>query len=881
MCCFFLALTPRVCFICVALCTERRTLNCRVAFFLSLLYSSSSCFCSEEYCIIEINPRLSRSSALASKASGYPLAAVAAKLSLGITLPEITNAITKRTTAFFEPALDYCVVKVPRFDLAKFAGVVQDIGSAMKSVGEVMAIGRTFEEAMQKALRMVDPSIEGFQPRGDWSDKAKLARELAHPTDKRMFAIAYALRHDIMSVEELHKLSSIDRWFLYRLRAIDRESRRIAAAGSLSALSQADLRRAKQFGFSDRQIAALLRTTGADAAAAAAKAPGAAAGPALAADAAPTAEAVRAWRVAAGIKPWVKQIDTLAAEYPAQTNYLYTTYHGSEHDVSLGGADAGGIMVLGSGCYRIGSSVEFDHCSVSAIRTLRQLGLKTTVVNYNPETVSTDYDECDRLYFEELSEERVRDIYEAEAADGVLVSVGGQIPNNLALPLHKRGVKILGTSPEDIDRAEDRGKFSALMDSVGVKQPAWSALTSKQAAFDFAATVGYPVLVRPSYVLSGAAMSVVEDDVSLAATLDNAVSVSPEHPVVISKFIAGAQEIDFDGVADKGAIVAHAICEHVEAGGTHSGDATLLLPPQSVSPYYIDQVKRIAAKVAKALNVTGPFNMQLLAKDGDVFIIETNLRASRSFPFVSKTVGSDFIDAATRVMLGRDVSALRLPGLDSAPRPANFVGVKAPMFSFTRLRGADPKLGVEMSSTGEVGCFGANKHEAFLKSLLAANFRLPKKTILVSSQADALPALVHAAFKLKRLGFELLATPKTAAYLQERDIPATPLAYPAEYSDAALAEWPLLRMIKDKKIDLAMIVTGNRPENPQGNFLLRRACADFNVPLLTNGNLVSMFADAMEENARTPLVGLQPGQLADFYAREKASDAWTSPTEFH
>ena len=597
-----------------------------------------------------------------------------------------------------------------------------------------MSIGRTWEESLQKALRMVDTGIEGFEPRGNWAMPGALDRELTRPTDLRIYAIAYALKHKVYTVDQLHAMTAIDKWFLYRLDAINAESERVIAAQWLSALSADDLRKAKQAGFSDRQIASRL-------AGVAPPAPGVK-GP-KAAGAKPTYADVRKARKAAGVTPFVKQIDTLAAEYPAQTNYLYTTYHGSEHDVSFGDK---GVMVLGSGTYRIGSSVEFDWCAVSAIRTLRHEGRKTIVVNYNPETVSTDFDECDRLYFEELSLERVLDIYEAEQADGVIVSVGGQIPNNLALPLHKHGVKILGTSAESIDSAEDRGKFSALMDSIGVRQPAWRALTSLEDAVTFANHV--------TYVLSGAAMNVAHTDEALIKLLGAAAAVSPEHPVVITKFLEGALEIEFDGVASGGNIVAHAISEHVEQAGVHSGDATLILPPQNLSPYYIDRVKDIAAKVrrtsgrrmkrggtraryslaiatiqafnaidtpvvvivpstsafrpfsrlqvAKALNITGPFNMQLLAKDADVLIIETNLRASRSFPFVSKTVGSDFIAAATRVMLGIDVSRDGLPDLTAAMRPTRYVGIKAPMFSFTRLRGADPVLGVEMASTGEV-----------------------------------------------------------------------------------------------------------------------------------------------------------------------------------
>ena len=619
----------------------------------------------------------------------------------------------------------------------------------MKSVGEVMAIGRTWEESIQKALRMVDSNVEGFEPRGDWSNREKLVRELTRPTDKRIYAIAYAFAHRIFTVDEIHKLTAIDKWFLWRLHAVNAAGEAIAASQYLSALTPALLRTAKQAGYSDKQIAARLGGMSPP------SVPGARVPKVTYAD-------VRKARIAAGVVPYVKQIDTLAAEYPAATNYLYMTYHGSEHDVTF---DDHGVMVLGSGTYRIGSSVEFDWCSVSAIRTLRAEKQKSVVINYNPETVSTDFDECDRLYFEELSLERVLDIYEIEGAKGVIVSVGGQIPNNLALPLHKHAVRILGTSAESIDRSEDRSKFSALMDSIGVRQPAWRALTSNEDAFAFAARVGYPVLVRPSYVLSGAAMNTAWNDKALAHILGAAASASPEHPVVITKFLENALEIEFDGVADRGVVVAHAISEHVEPAGVHSGDATLILPPQTLSPYYVEAVKRIAAKVAAALNITGPFNMQVIAKGADVLVIECNLRASRSFPFVSKTVGSDFIAAATKVMLGLDVSKDGLPGLDAAPRPVNFVGIKSPMFSFTRLRGADPVLGVEMASTGEVACFGADKHEAFLKALLASNFELPKEGILITLTDDILDGAVHAVYKLSTLGYKLYATPTTSAFL--------------------------------------------------------------------------------------------------------------------
>ncbi|KAA0161860.1 hypothetical protein FNF28_04925 [Cafeteria roenbergensis] len=820
-----------------------------------------------DYCIIEVNARLSRSSALASKATGYPLAAVAARLALGVTLPEIKNAVTKVTSACFEPSLDYVVTKIPRWDLAKFAGVNQEIGSAMKSVGEVMAIGRSFEESFQKAMRMVDPGIEGFEPRGDYSNPEALLRELTRPTDKRPAAIAWALQHGTHTMEEVHDLSKIDRWFLARLKrmhdagvvarqAVSRARTELGESASaleisraaLASIDKAEMRKLKMLGFSDRQIAGFLKESQV------ASEEGADDDKAWASSAIAAAEAgvqemdVRTRRKALGVVPVAKQIDTLAAEYPAQTNYLYTTYAGDENDVE---ASKDGVMVLGSGTYRIGSSVEFDWCSVSAIRTLRELGRTTIVVNYNPETVSTDYDESDRLYFEELSKERVLDIYEAETADGIIVSVGGQIPNNLALPLHREGVKVLGTSPEMIDSAEDRFKFSSLMDSAGVKQPAWKELTTLADAKGFAERVGFPVLVRPSYVLSGAAMSVAHNDEELARILANAASVSPEHPVVITKFHDDALEIEFDGVAKDGKVIAHAISEHVEQAGVHSGDATLVLPPQTLSPYYTTQVRDIAARVASTLKITGPFNMQLLADGADVLVIECNLRASRSFPFVSKTVGSDFIAAATKAMVDADTSKDGLPDLTCGPRPSNFVGIKCPMFSFTRLGGADPVLGVEMASTGEVACFGKDKHEAFLKSLMASTFSLPKKAILVSTPASDHHKLVHPIFKLATLGFKIYATDDTHTFLSEHGIESTMVPLPSNAQDT---KSPLMQAIRGRDVDLVVSVPSRTATNPTGEFMMRRVATDYNVPLLTNLNLVVMLADALEKHSQEPMV---------------------------
>ena len=721
---------------------------------------------SKEYCIIEINPRLSRSSALASKATGYPLAFVAAKLALGNELPDLKNSVTKSTTACFEPALDYIVCKVPRWDLSKFDKVSRKIGSAMKSVGEVMAIGRTFEESLQKALRMVDPSVKGFEPHG-WTpeNEEHLTGSLIQPSDTRINAIAKALQ-DGMSVERLNELTAIDPWFLYKCERITKMNTLLRQHDSLEAVSPTSLLQAKKSGFSDAQIAARIGdgTTY-------------------------TEDDVREVRKSMGIRPYVKQIDTQAGEFPASTNYLYTTYNGDEHDVELGslGGEDGGEMVLGSGAYRIGSSVEFDWCSVSAIRTLRSLGRKTVVVNYNPETVSTDYDECDRLYFEELSKERILDIYEAENCEACTVSVGGQIPNTLALPLYEAGMNIRGTSPVMIDSAEDREKFSALCDAAGIDQPEWQSLTSVESAFDFADEVGYPVLVRPSYVLSGAAMNVAYTAGELARYLQEAEEVSADKPVVITKFIEGGREIDVDAVADNGSVIAHAISEHVENAGIHSGDATLMLPCQTIPDAELRLVRDTIGKIAKSLEITGPFNMQLIAKDGKVQIIETNLRASRTFPFSSKTCGVDFISMATRAMVGAGQAPLpagveiALEGANDRPlHPSKYVGVKVPMFSFKRLLGADPTLGVEMSSTGEVACFGEDKEEAFLKALMAtdASFAMQNRSVLVSMQDKLQKDFLPSAKKLVNNGFDLYATEKTARFLESEGISVTEVAWP-------------------------------------------------------------------------------------------------------
>ncbi|EQC33624.1 carbamoyl-phosphate synthase (ammonia) [Saprolegnia diclina VS20] len=804
----------------------------------------------EEYCIIEVNARLSRSSALASKATGYPLAFVAAKLGLGINLPELKNSVTKSTSACFEPSLDYCVAKVPRWDLSKFEHVSTEIGSSMKSVGEVMAIGRTFEETIQKALRMVEPSIEGFEPKAkDALSKADLIAALQRPTDKRMYQIAYALRENILSVQEIHDLTKIDTWFLSRLQRIADLDDDLTKLGSLSAVPDHLLREAKEVGFSDRQLARMLNCSD---------------------------DAVRADRKARGIIPVIKQIDTLAAEYPAATNYLYTTYNASENDVADQPPNDG-VMVLGSGAYRIGSSVEFDWCAVSCIRTLKKLGRRAVMLNYNPETVSTDYDECDQLYFEELSKERILDVYDRENVAGVVVSVGGQIPNNVALPLHKAGVRVLGTCPTMIDSAEDRHKFSELMDRAGVRQPAWKELTSLDAAKVFAHDVGYPVLVRPSYVLSGAAMNVAYSDDDLARVLGEAAAVSQDHPVVITKFVEGAREIELDGVARNGEIIAAAVSEHVENAGVHSGDATLILPPVDLSAYYIDQVRHAGAKIAKALNISGPFNAQFLAKGADVLAIECNLRASRSFPFVSKTVGADFISAATKVMVGADTSKDNLPGLFDPIRPQEYVGIKSPMFSYTRLGGADPLLGVEMASTGEVACFGKTKHEAFLKALLSSNFKLPKKNVLLSMQDKVSPDFVHHAHDLVNLGYTLHATEKTHAFLAKYNVPSVKLAFPL---DEESAEENVLNYIKEGKIDLVINLPTSDSKRLKDNYLIRRTAADFSIPLLTNVSLVKLFVESMRIHREKPLLGLESSSLFDYYDSEDEKP-WTAPNEFH
>jgi carbamoyl-phosphate synthase large subunit len=751
-----------------------------------------------DYRVIEVNARLSRSSALASKATGYPLAYTAAKIALGHTLPELPNAVTKTTTANFEPSLDYIVTKIPRWDLSKFQNVNRDIGSAMKSVGEVMAIGRTFEESIQKAIRQVDPQFLGFQ--GAKFDN--LDEVLRNPTDRRWLAVGQAMLHEGYSVEKVHELSKIDKWFLYKLENIVEMFKKLQDIGSLSGLTSEILLAAKKMGFSDKQIA---NSVGA------------------------TEDEVRARRKEFNIHPWVKRIDTLAAEFPAETNYLYTTYNASEHDVKF---EDNGVVILGSGVYRIGSSVEFDWCAVSCTLALREMGVKTVMINYNPETYSTDFDTADKLYFEELSYERVMDIYELENSSGVVVSVGGQLPQNIALKLKNKGAQVLGTDPEDIDRAEDRHKFSQILDSIGVDQPAWKELTSVDEARTFAETVGYPVLVRPSYVLSGAAMSVIRSEKELEQKLTNASSVSPEHPVVITKFIDGAMEIDVDAVASKGELILHAVSEHVENAGVHSGDATLILPPVTLGEDIMGRVKEIAEKVAKAWKITGPFNMQIIKEeqaDGTfaLKVIECNLRASRSFPFVSKVLGTNFIDVATKALVDKQVPE----PVDLMKQPRDYYATKVAQFSWTRLAGADPFLGVEMSSTGEVACFGKDLVEAYWASIQSTmNFKVPQpgSGILIggNTQKPEIKAILQ---YLAPMGYKLYATtPKTAQELEAL----------VDGVNVAVIEFPktdkrkLREVFEGNDIKGVFNLADKRAEDLlDDDYVMRRNAVDFNIPL--------------------------------------------------
>ncbi|MDR2521307.1 MAG: carbamoyl-phosphate synthase (glutamine-hydrolyzing) large subunit [Spirochaetaceae bacterium] len=765
----------------------------------------------EDYRIIEVNARLSRSSALASKATGYPLAFVAAKLALGYTLPEIENRVTRVTKACFEPALDYCVVKVPRWDLSKFKNVDLRLGSEMKSVGEVMSIGRTFEEALQKALRMRTgigaPGLAG-EERFCGAGLKNIGAALKNPTDRRIFIIYRALAEG-WSVDKIHAATKIDKWFLHKIRLVwETETALAAQTRSGGEPSAALLRRAKQQGFSDARIGELCGTS---------------------------EEAARKLREARGIRPVVKQIDTLAAEYPAQTNYLYMTYNGSEDDVPAAGR---GVMVLGSGAYRIGSSVEFDWCCVNAAATARSCGRYSIMVNCNPETVSTDYDMVDRLYFEELTLERIMDIYEREQPDGVILSMGGQTPNNLATKLFDAGVLIYGTSPANIDKAEDRNKFSSLLDELGIEQPQWRELTSLEDAKHFAREAGYPVLIRPSYVLSGAAMNIAWNDQSLEKFLREAAGVSAEHPVVISKFIENSKEIEIDAVAKRGEIIFNAITEHVENAGVHSGDATVALPAQRLYIETIRKVRKISSRIARALFITGPFNIQFLAQRNRIRVIECNLRASRSFPFCSKVSRVNMIDIAVRAMLDEAVPEIKSSALD-----LEWVGVKAAQFSYSRLRGADPVCGVEMASTGEVGCIGADMNDAFLKAMLSVGYRIPQKKILLSTGPieDKISFLLSAR-KLAGMGFSLCASRGTARFLRSNGVDAEELYWPLESKSPNIQE-----CIQNQRLDLIINIPKNSEEKELKNdFLIRRLAVDFDVPLITNIKVAQAFIDALE-----------------------------------
>ncbi len=769
---------------------------------------------SEDYRVIEVNARLSRSSALASKATGYPLAFVAAKLGLGYGLHELKNSVTKSTTACFEPALDYIVCKIPRWDLGKFKGVSRELGSSMKSVGEVMAIGRSFEEAIQKGLRMIGQGMHGFVANKEL-DAPDIDTALSHPTDKRIFIIANAL-HKGYTVDRIHELTKIDKWFLYKLQGILNIEKELGKAGSLEKVSDELMLEAKQKGFSDFQIARTILNP-------------------KAVEMEDAVNLVRAERKKRGITPFIKQIDTLAAEYPAQTNYLYVTYNASTHDIDFQ-QDGKSVVVLGSGAYRIGSSVEFDWCSVNAATTIRKSGLRAIMINYNPETVSTDYDMCDRLYFDELTLERVLDITDLENPKGVIVSVGGQIPNNLAMRLEAEKVPILGTKAEDIDRAEDRNKFSSMCDELGIDQPRWKELSTLDDIYKFADEVGFPLLIRPSYVLSGAAMNVVSNRGELEHFLTLATNVSKQHPVVVTEFIENAKEIEVDAVARDGKVLIYAISEHVEFAGVHSGDATMVFPPQKMYVETMRRVKKIARQVAQGLNITGPFNMQLMAKNNDIKVIECNLRASRSFPFVSKVLKVNFIEIATKVMLGLDPEIPHKSAFE-----LDYVGIKAPQFSFSRLQKADPVLGVEMASTGEVGCIGEDFHEAILKAMLSVGYRIPEKNILLSTgDSRSKTDMISAAKLLQDKGYHLYATKGTAEFLKQNGVTAEVLHWPDS------AEKPnTLDYIKEKKIDLVINIPKNLSADELNNdYAIRRGAIDFNVPLITNARLASAFINA-------------------------------------
>ncbi len=773
---------------------------------------------SEEYRVIEVNARLSRSSALASKATGYPLAFIAAKLGLGYSLTEIRNSITHSTMACFEPALDYVVVKIPRWDLKKFRLVSTEIGTSMKSVGEIMSIGRTFQEAFQKALRMLDVGAWGLVANPDEIGKKEtreeIVKELGSPTDERVFTIPYAIKQG-MGLEEIHKITRIDLWFLHKIADIVRIEGLVKeyAGGNCP---RHILYEAKCAGFSDPQLARLLNSS---------------------------EGVLRKMRLSYGIKPYVKQIDTLAGEYPAQTNYLYLTYNAQEDDILL--ADRAGIIVLGSGTYRIGSSVEFDWCCVNAVKTVRSEGYRSILINYNPETVSTDYDEVDRLYFDEIRLETVMDIYEKERPTGIILSMGGQVANNLALPLKRMGAAVLGTTPESIDSAEDRHKFSSLLDSLDIDQPEWSELTSLEEAKAFAARVRYPVLVRPSYVLSGAAMGVAASDAQMERFLKKAVQLSEDHPVVISKFVDNAKEIEFDGVAKNGKVVQYAISEHIENAGVHSGDATLVLPPQRTYLETIRRVRRIAERIADSLRITGPFNIQFIAKGNSVKVIECNLRASRSFPFVSKVCKQNFIELATRSILDRMANCASRSFMD-----LDYVGVKAPHFSFTRLLGADPTLGVEMASTGEVGCLGDDFDEALLKSMLSVGFRTPLNSVLLSTGTPReKDRFLESARLLAKMGTKIFSTTGTHRFLNENGIESIVVYWPEDNRERNIFD-----VLSEERFDLVVNIPKNlQQEEITNGYWTRRKAVDMAIPLITNIELANRFIEAV---CRKPLEDL-------------------------
>ncbi len=771
---------------------------------------------SEDYRVIEVNARLSRSSALASKATGYPLAFVAAKLGMGYGLFDLKNSVTKTTSAFFEPALDYVVCKIPRWDLSKFRGVDKELGSSMKSVGEVMAIGRNFEEAIQKGLRMIGQGMHGFVENKELEIE-NIDVALREPTDKRVFIISKAM-HKGYTVDQIHELTKIDKWFLQKLKHIIDIDEALKSCTSINVLDKTLLRNAKVYGFTDFQIA---RAVG------------------LEDEMANMHQAmlvVRNLRKQYGILPVVKQIDTLAAEYPAQTNYLYMTYSGVSHDISYE-QDKRSIVVLGSGAYRIGSSVEFDWCGVQALHTIRREGYRSVMINYNPETVSTDYDMCDRLYFDELTFERVMDIIDLEMPHGVIVSTGGQIPNNLAMRLDEQHVPILGTAARDIDNAEDRAKFSSLLNELGINQPEWRALTSMDDINEFVERVGFPVLVRPSYVLSGAAMNVCSNKEELERFLKLAANVSEDHPVVVSKFIEYAKEIEMDAVAMNGEIMAYAISEHIEFAGVHSGDATIQFPPQKLYVETVRRIKRISRQIAKALHINGPFNIQFMARENDILVIECNLRASRSFPFVSKVLKLNLIDLATKIMLGANVEKPQKNLFD-----LDYVGIKASQFSFNRLQKADPVLGVDMSSTGEVGCLGDDTNQALLKSMLSVGHRIPQHSVLLSTGGAKQKAeMLDAAKKLKAHGYELYATGGTSQYLRDNGIANTTVYWPSEEGKEPQA----LSLLHEKKIDMVVNIPKDlSPRELTNGYKIRRAAIDLNVPLITNSRLASAFISA-------------------------------------